>query len=65
MLENLSMSNKLDLISRLTLSAKTGKTDSDKLFSNAFGAWDKNEAAEKLIDEIHKSRTFNRQIEEF
>jgi len=57
--------NKLDLISRLTDTVKTdiehGKTD----FYKAFGGWDENESAEKLIDTIKGSRTCNRTIEEF
>lgn len=63
LLDNLSPSNKLDLISKLTHSVKTDITDRKKSFSKAFGAWDSKESAEEIISTIRKSRTFNRQVE--
>ena len=65
MLDNLSPSNKLDLISKLTQSVKTYITDRKKTFYEAFGAWESKKSAEEIIEEIRKSRTFNRQIEQF
>jgi hypothetical protein len=65
MLDNLSASNKLDLISKLSLSLKTDITDRKKSFHKAFGAWKSKQSAEEMISEIRKSRTFNRQIEQF
>ncbi|MGL5891094.1 MAG: hypothetical protein ACRC3B_14490 [Bacteroidia bacterium] len=65
LLDNLSPSNKLDLISKLTLSVKTDLNDKKTQFYSAFGAWDKKESAEYIIDSIKKSRTFNRQSESF
>lgn len=64
LLDNLSPSNKLDLISKLTLSVKTDISDKKKSFFKAFGSWDKNESSDKIINEIRNSRTSNRQIEE-
>lgn len=64
MLDNLSPSNKLDLISKLTQSVKTDITDRKTSFFKAFGAWDSKQSADEIIDEIRKSRTFNRKIEE-
>lgn len=64
MLDNLSPSNKLDLISKLTQSVKTDITDRKSSFYQAFGAWDSNQTAEEMINEIRKSRNFNRSIEE-
>ena len=65
MLDNLSPSNKLDLISKLTQSVKTDITDRKKTFYEAFGAWESKKSAEVIIEEIRKSRTFNRQNEQF
>ncbi len=39
LLDNLSPSNKLDLISRLTMSIKTDITDKKKSFKKSFGAF--------------------------
>ncbi|HMG15551.1 MAG TPA: hypothetical protein VK590_08900 [Saprospiraceae bacterium] len=65
MLDNLSPSNKLDLIAKLTQSVKTDITDRKKLFYKAFGAWKSNDSADDMINEIRKSRTFSRQSEQF
>jgi hypothetical protein len=65
LLDNLSLSNKLDLISKLTLSAKTDISLRKKSFYKAFGAWDSKKSADEIISEIRGSRTFNRQIEKF
>ena len=64
LLENLSPSNKLDLISKLTLSVKSDIAEKKKSFYKAFGAWDSKQSAEEIIKEIRNSRAFNRQIEE-
>lgn len=64
MLDNLSPSNKLDLISKLTQSVKTDINDRKTSFFKAFGAWKSKETAEEIIDQIRESRTFNRTIEE-
>jgi len=65
LLNNLSPSNKLDLISKLTLSVKTDITDRKKSFYKAFGAWESKKSADEIINDIRNSRTFNRQIEQF
>ena len=65
LLDNLSPSNKLDLISKLTLSIKTDITNRKKSFYKAFGAWESKQSADEIISEILNSRTFNRQIEQF
>ncbi len=64
MLDNLSPSNKLDLISKLTQSAKTDITDRRTSFFKAYGAWDSQQSAEEIINVINDSRTFYRKIEE-
>lgn len=65
LLDNLSPSNKLDLISKLTLSVKTDITDRKKTFYKAFGAWESKQSADEIINDIRNSRTFNRKTEEF
>ena len=63
LLDNLSPSNKLDLISKLTLSVKSDISEKKKSFYKAFGAWNSKQTAEEIIKEIRNSRSFNRQIE--
>ena len=65
LLDSLSPSNKLDLISKLTLSVKTDITDRKKSFYKAFGAWESKQSADEIIKDIRNSRTFNRKIEGF
>jgi hypothetical protein len=65
LLDNLSPSNKLDLISRLSASIKTGLTDKRSASQQAFGAFESDNGADEIIDEIRSSRTFSRQIDEF
>lgn len=65
LLDNLSPSNKLDLISKLTLSVKTDVTDKKKSFYKAFGAWKSKQTADEIINDIRGSRAFERQIEQF
>jgi hypothetical protein len=64
LLDNLSPSNKLDLISKLTLSVKSDISEKKKSFYKAFGAWDSKQTAEEIIKDIRNSRAFKRQIEE-
>ncbi len=64
LLDNLSPSNKLDLISRLTTSIKSDITDKKSSFQEAFGAFESEKSAEEIIEEIRGSRVFTRQIEE-
>ncbi len=64
MLDNLSPGNKLDLISKLTLSVKSDITEKKKSFYKSFGAWDSKQSAEQIISDIRNSRTFNRQTEQ-
>lgn len=65
LLDNLSPSNKLDLISKLTKSVKTDITDRKKYFYKAFGAWESKQTASHIITEIRNERTFNRKIQKF
>jgi hypothetical protein len=63
-MKNLSLRSKLDLISRLTESIKSDIKEKKSTFEKAFGAWDKSESGEEIINSIRSSRRFNRQIEE-
>lgn len=65
LLDNLSTDNKLDLISKLTVSVKTGLTNKKSSFKKAFGAFDSKKSAEEIIEEIRNSRVSTRQIEVF
>lgn len=65
LLDNLSPGNKLDLISKLTLSVKTDITNRKKAFYKAYGAWDSEKSADEIIAQIRNSRTSNRQTEQF
>ena len=65
MLDNLSPSDKLDLISKLTDSVKSDIKNKKSSFKKAFGAFESEKSADEIINEIRRSRTFTRQIEEF
>jgi len=65
MLDNLSPSYKLDLISKLTDSIKSDITNKKSSFKEAFGAFESEKSADEIINEIRNSRVFTRQIEEF
>ena len=66
LLHNLSPNNKLDLISRLTLSIKTDiSANKDNAFYESFGAWKSDQSDMQIIEDIRNSRMFNRQIEQF
>ena len=65
LLDNLSPSDKLDLISKLTTSVKTDLKSKKSSFKKAFGAFDSKKTAEQIIEEIRNSRVSTRQIESF
>jgi len=65
LLENLSPSSKLDLISKLTLSVKLDITKRKRSFFKSYGALESKKSAEQIVREIRSSRKFSRQIEEF
>ena len=65
LLSNLSSDNKLDLISKLSLSVKSDISDRKTALYSAYGAWESEQTADEIIEEIHNCRTFNRKIEQF
>jgi len=65
LLDNLSTSNKLDIISKLSDSVKTDLANKKSSFKKSFGAWKSKETAEEIIEDIRNSRVSKRQIEPF
>jgi len=65
LLDKLSLSNKLELISKLTDSAKTDLRKKESSFKEAFGAFESTKTAEEIIEEIRSSRVSNRKTESF
>ena len=61
-LRNLNADSKLDLISQLSQSLKSGKTDTISLES-LFGAYKSEETADEIITELRSSRVSDRNIE--
>lgn len=62
-LKNLNANSKLDLISKLSQSLKSDKSDCVSLES-LFGAYESQETADEIITEIRSSRISNRHIEQ-
>jgi hypothetical protein len=56
LLDNLSTSNKLDLITKLTASVKTDLSSKKSSLKKAFGAFESKKSAEEIIEEIRNSR---------
>jgi len=66
MIKNLSSDIKLELISRISDSLReSSKTESEKdLWKSLFGAFESEQTAEEIIDDLRKSRYTDRKIEE-
>ena len=56
LLENLSPSNKLDLIAKLTASIKIDLTNKKTSFRKAFGAFESTKSAEEIIEKANRAR---------
>jgi hypothetical protein len=65
LLNHLSLTSKLDLISKLKELTKTDIKTNNSKFKDSFGAFESDKSAEEIIEDIKKSRVFNRQIELF
>jgi hypothetical protein len=63
LLDSLSVNDKLDLIVKLTDLVKTDITNKESLFKQAFGAFESEQSAEEMINEIRNSRVSTRHIE--
>jgi hypothetical protein len=65
MVKNLSADVKLEIISKITDSLKeTKKETGNDSWKKLFGAWESEESAEEIIEDIRASRYTNRQIED-
>jgi len=65
MIKNLSTDVKLELISKITDSLKATKKEAeDDSWKKLFGAWQSDQSAEEIIEEIRASRHTHRQIED-
>ncbi len=62
-LKNLNADSKLDLISQLSQSLKSGKFDNATSLESLFGAYKSEDSADEIIAEIRASRVSNRNIE--
>lgn len=65
LLENLNPKDKLDLISKLSVSVKKDMDHKKTSFKKSFGAFESKKSAEEIIKDISDSRVFNRKIESF
>jgi hypothetical protein len=65
LLDNLSLTGKLDLISKLTNFAKRDLKKKSNSFKKAYGAFESDKSAEEMIEDLRKNRIFNRQTESF
>ncbi|MEC3881933.1 hypothetical protein [Parapedobacter sp. 10938] len=62
-LKNLDSRSKLDLISRLSQSVKEAEPIAEISLQSLFGAYQSDESADEIIEEIRSSRVFKRDIE--
>ncbi|HAL81238.1 MAG TPA: hypothetical protein DCO83_02560 [Mucilaginibacter sp.] len=65
LLENLSPNSKLDLISRLSDSLKSGKKNKVSSLKSLSGDFIEEKSAEEIIDDLKKARNFTRKTESF
>lgn len=62
-LKNLDSRSKLDLISRLSQSVKETEPIAEASLQSLFGAYQSEESADDIIEDIRSSRVFKRNIE--
>lgn len=65
LLENLSPTNKLELISKLSDSIKSDLKNRKNSFKKAYGAFESDQSAEEIIEDLRRNRNLNRHIESF
>lgn len=63
LIKNLSIDVKLELISRITDSLKDIPVRKSDSWKKLFGAFDSEQSADEMIEDIRESRYTNRQIE--
>jgi hypothetical protein len=59
LLKNLSIEEKLELISKMSSSIKKDLNNKNNKFFKCFGKLDTKESADEIIDNIYKSRHFS------
>ena len=64
-LKNLNSDSKLDLIAKLSQSLKSNDETSEVSLQSLFGAYESEETADEIIEQLRGSRVFNRNIETF
>ena len=62
-LKNLNPDSKLDLISKLSQSLRKGDETPEVSLQSLFGAYQSEETADEIIEQLRASRVFNRNIE--
>ena len=65
LLQNLSPNSKLDLISGLSDSLKSGKKSKISSLKSLTGDFIPEKTGDEIIDELKKARNFNRETESF
>jgi len=65
LLKNLSPNSKLDLISRLSDSLKSGKKTKTNSLKLLAGDFIPEKSAEEIIDDLKNARNFKREVESF
>lgn len=65
LLSSLSRENKIKLIAKLSNSIVDEVSENENVVDKFFGAFKSEKSAEEIINEIHESRTFDREIEAF
>lgn len=64
-LQHLNFEKRLELIAKLSQTMIEETQSQSKAFFQLYGAFDSEESADELINDIRSSRTFNREIESF
>jgi hypothetical protein len=64
LLKSLSPNSKLELIARLSKSMKTTNKAKEISLKSLFGAWESEQSAEELVQDLKNARNFNRNREE-
>ena len=64
MIKNLSADVKLELISRISDSLRKASNQENDSWKNLFGAYNSEQSAEEIIEDLKNSRFTNRQIED-
>jgi len=58
LLKNLPITDKLDLINKISISIKEDLSKTENKFFNCFGKLNTKKSADELIDDIYNSRNF-------